>query len=77
MLASSSSQNIAVVQPGCSRKVIVSESGLGFIGTCPYGGDRPSVAGGITSEDGRWPPRGEIPIGYRFDAKEVTISHMS
>src|SRR6266436_5868552 len=32
MLASASSQNIAVVQPGCSRKSTTSEIGLWFIG---------------------------------------------
>ena len=76
VLAISSSQNIAVVKPGCSRKAMVSEIGLGFIGWCPRVRERP-YGGSSNAEGARSSRSKKIPFGYRFDATDVAINHMS
>ena len=35
------------------------------------------IGGSINREGARSPPLKKIPIGYRFDATDVAISHMS
>jgi hypothetical protein len=76
VLAISSSQNIAVVKLGCSRKAIVSENGSGFIGWCPRVRERP-CGGSCNGKGARSLRSKEIPIRYRFDATDVAINHMS
>jgi hypothetical protein len=78
MLASVRSQNIPVVQAGCSRNAITSESGLGFIGdilsVAPKSVDGCDATSASPFQFERARHKGEIPMGYRFDAQEGALT---